>query len=45
MAKTKAKDWKKQILEKYGDVIVSGTNVLNNKKDAKRVIETSASKV
>ena len=35
MAKTKAKDWKKQILEKYGDVIVSGTNVLNNKKDAK----------
>ena len=31
MAKTK--DWKKQITDKYGDILVSGTNVLSNRKD------------
>ena len=33
MAQTK--DWKKKITDKYGDVIVSGTNVLNTRKDYK----------
>ena len=33
MAKTK--DWKKQIIDKYGEVLVTGTNVLSNRKDYK----------
>jgi recombination protein RecA len=31
----KAKDWKKSITDKYGDVLVSGINVLNKRKDYK----------
>jgi RecA/RadA recombinase len=31
----KAKDWKKQITDKYGDILVSGTNVLSSRKDYK----------
>ncbi len=31
----KVKDWKKQITDKYGDVLVTGTNVLSNRKNYK----------